>query len=147
MNGRPERGARDFTVLSVILRLIASLFLVLITFNPSGYSAYHWISDAAVAKEFGPLHLLSIGLLLIGWTVLGYATIRALNTFGLILAAIVLGSLIWLLIDIGILDAETASSKVWIGLVALAVVLAIGTSWAHIWRRITGQVSVDHVEE
>lgn len=127
--------------------MIASVFLVLATFNPSGYSAYHWISDAVGAKDFGPLHLLTIGLLLIGWTILVYATIRALSVLGLVLAGIVLGALVWLLVDIGLLEADTASAKTWIGLVTIAIVLGIGTSWAHIWRRITGQVSVDHVDE
>ncbi|MDJ0940343.1 MAG: DUF6524 family protein [Woeseiaceae bacterium] len=139
--------SREFTAGSVLWRLLASLFLVLVTFNPSGVSAYHWISDAVQAGNFGPLHLLTIGLLLIGWTILGYATIRALNLLGLVLASIVIGSLVWLLVDYGVLDADSTSAKAWIGLVSLAIVLGIGTSWAHIWRRITGQVSVDHVED
>jgi len=147
MNGRPERNVKDFNALSVIWRLLASLFLVLITFNPSGHSAYHWISGAIAAHAFGPLHLLAVGLLLVGWTVLVYATIRALNLLGLVLAGIVLGALVWLLVDIGLLDAGSASAKAWIGLVLVAIILGIGTSWAHIWRRITGQVSVDHVED
>ena len=142
-----EGDSSDFSIVSVILRLFAALALVLATFNPSGYSAYHWISEAVAAGAFGPLHLLAIGLLLIGWTVFWFATWRSLNALGIALIGIVISALVWLLIDWGVISAESATSKTWIALVGLAVILGIGLSWAHIWRRVTGQVSVDHVEE
>lgn len=128
------------------LRFLAALALVLLTFNPSGFSAYHWITAAISASEFGPLHLLSIGILLAGWAVFWIATWRALDTLGVVLASIVLGAIIWLLIDIGLLSANSVSAATWIGLVFLAAVLTIGVSWSHIWRRVTGQVNVEHVD-
>ena len=70
------------------------------------------------------------------------ATWQALNTFGVILAALALGALVWLLIDLGVLAADSKSAITWISLVCLGGVLAIGLSWAHIWRRVTGQVEM-----
>jgi hypothetical protein len=36
---------------------------------------------------------------------------------------------------------------IWIGLVMVATILAIGMSWSHVRRRLTGQADVDDVDE
>jgi hypothetical protein len=127
-------------------RLLASLALVLFTFNPSGHSAYHWISSAIREGGFGPEHLLVIGILLAGWAVFWIATWKALDTLGVVLAVIILGAIVWWLFDIGLLESHSRSTITWIVLVTLGFVLAIGVSWSHIWRKITGQVNVDEVQ-
>jgi len=129
------------------IRFIAALALVMLTFNPSGFSAWHWVTSAIGASEFGPEHLLLIGVLVAGWAIFWIATWRALDTFGVVIASLVLGAIIWLLVDIGLLHTTSVSGITWVALICLAVILTIGVSWSHIWRRITGQVSVDHVEE
>lgn len=35
----------------------------------------------------------------------------------------------------------------WIGLIVLALILAIGMAWSHLYRRWTGQTTVDEVNE
>jgi hypothetical protein len=130
-----------------LIRFLAALALVLITFNPSGHSAYHWIVDAVAEGQFGPLYLLLIAALLVGWAILWVATARSLNAFGVILTALVLGAIVWLFIDWGMLKADSVSSVTWIVLVCLAAVLAVGLSWSHLWRRMTGQVNVEHVDD
>jgi hypothetical protein len=132
---------------SFLLRFIGAVVLVLVTFNPSGHSAYHWISHAIAQSEFGPLHLILVAILLIGWVVYWIASWRALGMLGVILAAVLLGAVIWLLIDIGLLRAESVSAVTWIVLVAISAVLAIGVSWSHIWRRLTGQFNVEDVDD
>ena len=128
-------------------RLFAALVLVLLTYNPSGESAFHWIYEAVRASEFGPLHLLLVAVLLIGWTIYWIATWRALGTLGVVLATILLGAIVWLLIDIGLLNTESMNTVKWIILVCLAATLAIGVSWSHFWRRITGQINVEDVDD
>ena len=128
-------------------RLLAALALVLLTFNPSGFSGYHWISSAIGASSFGPLHLLLLGVLVAGWAVFWIATWRALGTLGVTIAVLILGALIWLLFDIGLLESHSLSAITWIALVALSVVLAIGVSWSHLWRRFTGQINVEDVDD
>ena len=130
-----------------LFRLIAALVLVLLTFNPSGQSAYHWVSAAVGASNFGPTHLILVAVLLIGWSVYWIATWRALGTLGVTLAAVLLAGIIWLLVDIGLLDATSMDAVIWIGLVSLSVILAVGVSWSHIWRRITGQINVEDVDD
>jgi hypothetical protein len=144
---KKSKSNESISAAGVGLRFLAALALVMLTFNPSGFSAYHWITSAIGARTFGPEHLLLIGVLLAGWAVFWIATWRALDTLGVVLASIVLGAIIWLLIDIGLLSANSVSAATWIGLVFLAAILTVGVSWAHIWRRVTGQVSVEHVDD
>lgn len=130
-----------------LARLAAALILVFLTFNPSGQSAYHWIAAALAESAFGPKHLLLVALLMIGWAVYWIATWRALGTLGVTLAAILLGAVIWLLFDIGLLESRSITALTWISLVCLACVLAIGVSWSHLWRRLTGQLNVEDVDD
>jgi len=147
MDGKSDKVAKEFNALSFIWRFLAALALVLVTFNPTGQSAYHWLVSAISTGTFGPLYLLLIAALLIGWTILGIATARSLDTFGVILAGLVLGAIVWLLIDWGVLSADSVSSITWIVLVCLAAILAVGLSWSHLWRRMTGQFNVEHVDD
>lgn len=128
-------------------RLVAALVLVLLTYNPGGHSAYHWITSAISDSDFGPLHLLLVAFLLIGWVIYWIATWRALGTLGVALAALVLGAIIWLLFDIGLLESRSVSAVSWISLICLSLVLAIGVSWSHVWRKLTGQINVEDVDD
>lgn len=61
--------------------------------------------------------------------------------------AVLIGTGIWLLTDIGIVRAESASAITWLALIALGILLAIGLSWSHVWRRLSGQLEVDEVSD
>jgi len=93
------------------------------------------------------MHLLLAALLLIGWVIYGIATWRALGTLGVTLAGLVLGAIIWLLFDIGLLKTHSVSAITWISLICLAFVLAVGVSWSHVWRKLTGQINVEDVDD
>lgn len=75
------------------------------------------------------------------------ATWRSLGAFGFIVAGVILGAIIWLLFDIGLLESHSVSAITWIALIALSAVLAVGVSWSHIWRRVTGQFNVEDVDD
>ena len=36
---------------------------------------------------------------------------------------------------------------IWLGLIALSLVLGIGLSWSHVRRRLSGQADMDDVDE
>ena len=127
-----------------LLRLLAAFILVFSSYNPSGYSYYHWISENI--NSLTPMIALAGVLLLIGWTILLRATFRSLGPFGLLLAAAFLGVLLWMMIDWDWFDADSLTAVTYIVLAVLSGVLAIGVSWSHIRRRITGQIDVDDVE-
>jgi hypothetical protein len=147
MADKNDNLSGGLTALGFLWRFIAALVLVLLTYNPSGKSAYHWVTAAIAESAFGPLHLLLVAMLLIGWVIYWIATWRALGTLGVALSGLVLGAIIWLLVDIGLLKIESVSAMTWILLVGLAIVLAVGVSWSHVWRRITGQINVEDVDD
>jgi hypothetical protein len=146
MAGKTDSPDR-FTALGFLWRFLAALGLVLISFNPSGHSAYHWVVTAIGAGAFGPVHAIVLVLLLIGWVIFWVATWRSLDTFGVFLAFVALGTIVWLLIDFGIIAATTVFMLTWISLVCVAAVMALGLSWAHIWRRMTGQLNVEDTDD
>ena len=138
-----SRTTSEFNFLSFVWRLLASLVLVTATYNPSDYSFVGWLRAATPENPLGPEHFVVGVALLIGWVILLAATQRSLGTFGLLLGGSLLGGVVWLLIDIGWLDIETVSSATWVGLLCVSVLLAVGLSWSHVWRRVTGQFEVD----
>ena len=127
-----------------LLRLLVAVVLVFSTYNPSEYSYYHWITKNI--SDFTPVMALVGVLLLVGWTIFLRATLRSLGPFGLLLAAAFMGVLLWMMIDWGWFDADNLKAVTYLSLVVLSGILAIGVSWSHIRRRITGQVDVDEIE-
>lgn len=140
---RRSRRSGDLTVAGFFLRFAAALVLVFATFNPSGYSVFSWVRRALADSAVGPEHLVVVILLMIGWTVYLVASFRALGALGLTLGALFFAALTWLLIDIGLLKADSLSSVTWIILICIAALLTLGVSGSHIWRRLTGQLEVD----
>ena len=140
--GRPSR---EFNFTSFVWRLVASLSLVLVSYNPTQHNYWVWVSTAMnnEPSTLGPEHFVTGVVLLIGWVILLAAAQRSLGLPGLILGAMLLGGVVWLLVDIGWLSLATASSATWVALFCIALLLAVGLSWAHVWRRLTGQFEVD----
>jgi hypothetical protein len=133
----------EFDWASFIVRILMSLGLVLATYNPSGYSFVHWVHDSYSSDSLGPEHLVVGILVIIGWVILINATKEAMGTLGLVLGIALMAGIVWMLVDFGILSLGSVSAYTWVALIILAVMLGIGMSWAHIWRRLTGQFSVD----
>ena len=147
MANNKDRASNGLTALGLLWRFIAALVLVAVTYNPSGESAFHWIRAAIAESAFGPWHLILLAVLAIGWVIYWIATWRALGALGVTLATVLLGGIIWLLFDIGLLESHSRTAITWISLVCLSAVLAIGVSWSHIWRRVTGQINVEDVDD
>jgi hypothetical protein len=127
-----------------LLRLAAAMVLVFATYNPSEISYYRWVSNNLSSPT--PWMALVGILLLIGWTIYLRATVRSLGAFGLLLAAAFFGTFIWLMIDLDLIRADSMRAITWIVEFILCGILAIGISWSHIRRRLTGQVDVDEIE-
>ncbi len=138
-----QKPHKSFAAIDFLWRVLAALVLVLVTFNPAGYSYVHWVKEAFQADGLAAVHFFVGVILLVGWTIFIVATARSLGTLGTVLSAALIGTGIWLLTDIGIIHADSANTIIWLVLIALAILLAIGLSWAHIWRRLSGQFEVD----
>jgi hypothetical protein len=137
----------SLTLTGFAWRLLLALVLVLITYNPTHFSFLDWLRASINGRTMGPEHAVAGIALFGGWLFVITATRRALGSLGLIVLIAFIGALIWWLVDVGWLNAASRSSIEWIVLIGLAVLLAVGMSWALIWRRVTGQVTVDDVHQ
>lgn len=129
---------------SLGLRFLLAFAVVLATFNPSGYSFWHWAAAEPLALT--PGKGIAGVVLLIGWVVFIRATMNSLGGLGVVLAAALLGFLLWGLIQWGVVPRDNVTLLTWIGLLIVTTILAIGMSWSHIRRRLSGQLDVDDVE-
>ncbi len=135
---------KHFGAVEFGLRFGFALLLVSLTYNASGYSYLHWL--LSVFPQLSPLFVLCSVLLIIGWVIFIRATITSLGSLGLVLLCALIAALIWLFVDIGWLSLTNFSVFSWIVVIGLSFILAVGMSWSHIRRRISGQYSVDDIE-
>jgi hypothetical protein len=142
---RSGKNSREFNFLSFVWRFVSSTILVVATYNPTHYSYWAWLNAARTAEPsaLGPEHFVIGVVLLIGWVILLAATQRSLGFLGLMLGGALLGGVVWLLVDIGLLNVNDMGTATWIGLFCISILLAVGLSWSHVWRRLTGQFEVD----
>lgn len=139
----PAKSRSPFGFKDFAWRLLAAMVLVIATYNPGGYSYVHWVANAFSDQGLGAVHLFFGVLLLIGWTIFAVATRNSLGTLGSVLGAALIGTGVWLLSHLGLVHADSTSAITWLALISLAILLAIGLSWSHVWRRLSGQLEVD----
>jgi len=135
----------EFDFLGFFWRLLFAMALVLLTFNPTGHSYYHWLADGFPSIQ--PLEAVAGILLLIGWVFFVRSTLAAIGTLGLVLLAALFAAIVWWLVSQGWLDVSNRSAMAWVVLVMLGLMLGVGMSWSHIRRRLSGQASVDRVDK
>jgi Family of unknown function (DUF6524) len=135
---------KSFNFFDFLVRLVLALLLVFLTYNPSGYSWYHWFSQSV--DKFEPAIILAGLVLIIGWAIYLRSTARSLGMLGIMLAAAFFATLIWLMVDQGLLSVDNPTVFTYVVLVALSAVMATGISWSHIRRKMSGQLDVDDVE-
>lgn len=133
------------TSTGISLRILFSLLLVLLSYNPSGYSYFHWVFHNL--QTITPYIAIAGLVLIIGWAVYIKATINSLGVVGIVLASALFGCLIWLLIYWKILDLHNASAVAWVVEILLALLLAVGMCWSHLSMRWSGQMDVDEIDE
>jgi hypothetical protein len=134
MNGR-------ISWLGVFMRLIGAVAVVLLTYNPTGYSFYHW-----AMRDFGSITAVKAfagALLLVGWVICIRTAFVSLGAIGVLLSVLVLSTLVWLLRDYGILNPDNPSLLSWVMLIIIGIIFGIGLSWSLLRARVTGQVEVD----
>ena len=144
-------SAHGFSWTNFLLRLVFALMLVFVTYNPEKLSYYHWAIAPLLGGEgdasVSVLQLFLGVVLLIGWVIFLRATMRALGAIGLVLAIAFFGTLLWLVVDYGLVSTENSRALSYLVLLGLAGVLSTGLSWSHIRRRLTGQLDVDETDE
>lgn len=127
------------------LRWLAAFILLALTYNPSGFNYVKWAVQSYSQQL--PMTVLLGLLLLVGYIIYLRATLRSIGAFGMFLVMAIVGALLWVLFDWGLLDLQNQRMNTWLGIFALSVVLGIGLSWSLIRRHLSGQYDMDDVEE
>jgi len=133
----------SFGIQRFVARWLAALFLVLATYNPSGYSYYHWISELEVGNWI--LKLLVGVVLVILYATFGLATQRSLGRLGIAAWLLFFAVVTWTMIDLGLLRIAGSGTVATIVLVNLANLLAVGVSWSYVRARLSGQADTNNV--
>jgi hypothetical protein len=124
-----------------VVRWLMALFLVMATYNPSGYSYLHWLGSEGL---WGLKLLVGLVLVILYATFL-LATRRSLGGIGITAWTLLFGGLSWFLVDIGVIERLTTGAIFTIVLVVLANVIAVGVSWSYVRARLSGQADTNNV--
>ena len=128
-----------------VLRWIFAFVLLAATYNPTAWNYVRWAQENSETR----LSLVVLGglILLVGYIIYLRATLRSIGIFGTLLVLAVVGTVIWVLFDQGVISLDNPTINTWIAIFALSLVLAIGLSWSIVRRRLSGQADVDDVDE
>ena len=124
-----------------LFRWIAAFALLALTYNPTELNFVRWAAEAWSTSM--PIVVLAGLMLLVAYVLFFTAVLRGIGALGVVLILAVFAALIWVLVDFGWIDLNNPSAMTWVGLVAMATVLAIGMYWGILWRRMSGQLEVD----
>jgi hypothetical protein len=128
-----------------LLRWLFAFALVAITYNPTDYNFVRWA--ATDGQNQLSVTVLAGLVLLVGYIIYLRATLRSIGAFGMLLILALVGALLWVAYDFGLLDLQNRALTMWIGIFALSLVLGIGLSWSIVRRKLSGQADVDDVDE
>ncbi len=132
-----------------LVRWLAAAALVFATFNPTGWSYFHWVMASGADAGAGnvPLKIL-VGLLLLGgFAVYFRATWLSLGLLGIALVVAVFAVFVWLLVDFDLVDVGSPIMVVVVVEIILTIVMGVGMSWSHVQRRLSGQLDVDDLND
>jgi hypothetical protein len=133
----------SFGIQRFVSRWLAAMLLVLATYNPSGYSYFHWVSELSVGDWI--LKLLVGVVLAILYATFGLATQRSLGRLGIAAWLLFFAVVTWTMIDLGVLRVAGSGTVATIMLVNLANLLAVGVSWSYVRARLSGQSDTNNV--
>ena len=136
---------RGISSQGVAARFLIALVMVCLTWNPTRFNYFTWAR--ADLSEMAPIVVFAGLVLLVAWVVFLRATARSLGAVGGILAAALAGSILWILLEYGVVDPANGDAMSWVVLVLFSAVLAAGMSWSHFRRRWAGQVDVDDIDD
>ena len=129
----------------VITRMLIAAAVVFGTYNPTGVSVFHWVTqnenptDAWVILGAIVAILANVALLIAAW--------KALGKIGTIIVVIFFAALVYLSLQEGWVSAGNQVSIELLALILYSAFLGIGLSGAIIWRRATGQVVTDEADD
>jgi hypothetical protein len=127
-----------------LARFLASLVLVLATYNPAGLSFVSWITGNF--PQVQPIQAV-VGLVLLAvWIFFAHATWRSLGTVGVAMGLAFFAAVIWLISSWGWLNSPSHAALIWVALFFIACMLTLGLCWGLIRVRVSGQAVIEEVD-
>jgi Family of unknown function (DUF6524) len=123
----------------LLLRFAGALALVLLTYNPEGWSYLHWLPRGGWSVT--PPKAVAGVALTIGWVFVLVTSWRSMGFIGTGLAAALVGTLLWWLVD-ATQASLGARAITYLALLAIAGVLGVGMSWSRLRRSLARRVEV-----
>ena len=122
-------------------------------YSSQGLSFFHWAIQpktgetgiAGILHGFTPLKAFAGLALIAAWVVFLQAAQRSLGVGGAILVVGLFACTIWAMIYYGMISPTSSKAIAHMILIAVSLVLAIGMSWSHISRGLSGQQDTDNV--
>jgi hypothetical protein len=144
--GAEERRSKvkNLSWSGVVVRFVVAFSLVALTWNPSPYNYIRWGLNNW--QEMAPMVLFSGLVLIVTWVIFLRAGARSLGVLGATLAVALAGSILWMVIDFGLIDPANTTTLTWVLMTLLSAVLTAGMCWSHLRRRWSGQVDTDDVD-
>lgn len=128
-------GASEFG--GVVARTLLVMLLVYGTYNPSGYSYYHWVTEGGFDRLASKL---CVGLVIgLGFIICLNATVRSLGRLLLTPGIALIASLIWMLSSWGWIDLADSTQRTLVLEGAVVAILSAGLPFSQIRFRLTGQ--------
>ena len=127
--------------MSFLLRWLIAFLLLAATYNPTELNFVRWVMSNGSSQL--PIAVLLGLVLFVGYVIYLRATLRSIGAFGMGLVLALVGAILWVLWDFGLLDLSNPQLSTWLGILALSLVLGVGLSWSIIRRRLSGQVDVE----
>jgi hypothetical protein len=125
----------------MISRVAFAVVLVLLTWNPSGWSYVDWALRDRSA--FDAVKAFCGVLLLGGWVFCVRSAWVSLGVIGLVLVGLLLATIVWMLVQFGVVRADSSNTLAWIAIVAVGIALGVGVSWSKVRQGVSGQVEAD----
>ncbi|MFN3662188.1 DUF6524 family protein [Yoonia sp.] len=124
-----------------VIRWIFAFALLAATYNPTGRDFWRW---GPAQYESQPALVVILGVvLLVGFILFIRATLRSIGLYGFALGLAVIGTIIWLASDQGLITLQDRALTTWLILLGVALMLAIGQSWAQVRDRLAAPDTPD----
>ena len=131
--------------MGILLRWLGAFLLLAAIFNPSRWNYVTWArtgwADQTSLVVFAGLILAVIAMVYL------VATMRSIGATGALVIAAIFAAGLWVLSDWGILGLENSALNIWLGILALSLILGVGMSWSILRQRLSGQQTTDEVND
>lgn len=131
--------------MAFLIRWLIAFVLLAVTWNPTPMNFTRWALENWETQM--PMVALGAIVLIIGYIVYLRATMRSIGPFGMLLVVALFAAVVWVLIDMGVLETGNSVTNQWLAIVLASLVLGVGLTWSILRRKISGQVDIDDVED